>query len=75
MNKELDLHKKLSDATVEYQRKFDAVREFEKTRGQGFAYSPSSLAEYARLQKEEKQAMEARDKARDAWMQYKKSNP
>lgn len=67
MNEYLKLHKALSEAEVEYQQKFDAVKNFELGLLSSGIDVPQTLKEWDRLKGEERVAYDKREAARKAY--------
>jgi hypothetical protein len=70
VNEHLRLHRDLSEAEVEYQQRFDAVREFELGLFDSGISIPETLREWDRLRGEERVAYDKREAARKAYVEY-----
>jgi hypothetical protein len=73
-NKHLKLHKALSEAEVEYQKKFDVVKNFEKELLSSVVNIPQTLEDWNTLKKEEKAAYDKREAAREAYKEFLRIN-
>ena len=74
VNERLELHKALSEAEVEYQKKFDAVKNFEDGLRSSLVNVPQTLNEWDRLKEEERIAYEKREAAREAYKEFLRRN-
>ena len=74
MNECLELHKAMSQAEVEYQQKFDAVKRFEEgLLSTGITEVEKTLKEWDELKAEEKAAYDKQKAAREAYRACLKS--
>jgi hypothetical protein len=69
-NERLKLHKALSEAEVEYQKKFDAVKNFEDRLLSSVVNVPQTLEEWDKLKEEEQAAYDKREAAREAYKEF-----
>jgi len=67
VNECLELHKALSEAEVEYQQKFDVVKNFELGLISRTVNVPQDLQEWDRLKEEERVAHDKLETARKAY--------
>ena len=67
MNECLELHKALSEAEVEYQHKFDAVKNFELKLLSSIVVVPQTLDEWDKLKEEERIAYDKKEAARKTY--------
>ena len=75
MNDYLELHKAMSQAEVEYQQKFDAVKKFEEgLLLSGITNVEKTLEEWDKLKAEEKAAYNKQEAAREAYRECLKRN-
>jgi len=73
LSEPLKLHKALSEAEVEYQKRFDALKDFEHLRfPPNITTIEQILKEWDKLREEEKAAYQKREVARTAYREYLK---
>ena len=73
-NERLKLHKALSEAEVEYQKKFDVLKDFELGLLSSQINVPQTLEEWEKLMEEEKAAYNKREAAREVYKEFLRRN-
>jgi hypothetical protein len=73
-NERLKLHKALSEAEVEYQKKFDVVKNFELGLLSSVVNVPQTLEEWDKLKEEEQAAYDKREAVGEAYKKFLRGN-